>query len=130
MKNSEFRITTDSLEKPAAHLPIEGYGALVEFLGVVRGEEEGKVISALRYEAYGEMAAKVGQKLVEEVASKHDILAMEVIHRIGEIKNGETSLRICVYSKHRKAAFAACTDFIDRLKQDVPIWKHPISKSS
>ena len=122
---AEFRITMESLEGPADHLPVEGYGAMVEFLGVVRGVEEGKPISALWYEAYGEMAVKVGKKLVDEVAGKHDVLAMEVIHRVGKIKTGEISLRIRVYSKHRAAAFAACTEFIDRMKQDVPIWKHP-----
>jgi molybdopterin synthase catalytic subunit len=124
---ADFKLTTESLDGPVDPLPIEGYGAMVEFLGVVRGQEEGQPISALLYEAYEEMATKTGTKVLKEVAAKHDILGMEVIHRIGTVKTGETSLRIRIYSKHRAAAFVACTEFIDRLKEDVPIWKHPIN---
>ena len=129
MEPVEFRLTTASLESPPPVLEVRGYGALVEFLGVVRSEEKGAAIAALDYEAYDAMALKEGHRLVVEALQKHQILAIQVIHRLGRIAVGEISIRVRVHARHRKEALAACDEFIRRMKEDVPIWKHAVSLS-
>ncbi len=102
---------------------------MVEFLGVVRPEEGGVRIVALDYEAFDAMAEKEGQQLLLAVAEAIPVLAVQVIHRVGRVPVGEISLRVRVHAAHRKEAFAACSDIIERLKQHVPIWKHAVPVS-
>ncbi|HEU5069882.1 MAG TPA: molybdenum cofactor biosynthesis protein MoaE [Verrucomicrobiae bacterium] len=108
-------------------LPVTGpagaTGAWVEFRGVVRGEENGAPITALDYEAYPEMAVREMRRLLTELAERHPCLAVKVIHRVGEIPVGETAIYVGVAGRHRAGAFALLAAFMDRLKQDVPIWK-------
>ena len=98
-------------------------GAWLEFRGVVRGEENGQPISALEYEAYPEMAEREIRRLLQEMATQHPCLAAKVIHRVGVIPVGETAIYVGVASPHRGEAIALLAEFMDRLKQDVPIWK-------
>jgi molybdopterin molybdotransferase len=98
-------------------------GAWLEFRGIIRGEEGGQKISALEYEAYPEMAAREIRRLLQEISARHPCLAAKVIHRVGVIPVGETAICIGVASPHRSEAIALLTEFMDRLKQDVPIWK-------
>jgi molybdopterin molybdotransferase len=98
-------------------------GAWAEFRGLVRGEENGGPIAALEYEAYPEMAEREIRRLLAEISVKHPCLAAKVIHRIGVVPVGETAIYVGVAAKHRVAAFALLAEFMDRLKQDVPIWK-------
>ena len=121
----DFQLVTGSIESPPQPPCVVGYGAMLEFLGVVRPSEQGKSIAAIDYEAYPAMAQKQGMKLVSEIAAKHKLLALHVIHRIGIVPCGEISLRVRVWSSHRGEGFAACSELIERLKQDIPIWKHP-----
>ncbi len=100
-----------------------GAGARVEFTGVVRGEEGGSAISALRYEAYRPMAENQMRKILEGLGREHPILRARVIHRIGEVPVGEAAIHVLVESGHRAEAFAVAAAFMDRLKRDVPIWK-------
>lgn len=102
---------------------IGGQGAWLEFRGVVRGEENAQAILALEYEAYPEMAVREMRRILESLASRHACLAVKVIHRIGVICVGETAIYAGVASRHRAEALALLTGFMDRLKQDVPIWK-------
>jgi molybdopterin molybdotransferase len=99
------------------------HGAWLEFRGVVRGEENGQAISALEYEAYPEMAAREIRRLLQEIAARHSCLAAKVIHRVGVIPVGDTAIYVGVASSHRGEAIALLAEFMDRLKQDVPIWK-------
>jgi len=98
-------------------------GAWLEFRGVVRGEENGQPIAALEYEAYPEMAEREIRRLLEELTAKHPCLAARVIHRVGAIPVGETAIYVGVAGRHRAEAIALLAGFMDRLKQDVPIWK-------
>jgi molybdopterin synthase catalytic subunit len=100
-----------------------GFGAKVEFLGVIRPEEEGSVIQGIRYEAYEPMALRVMQEILDQLASELPFLAAEVVHRTGPVKVGEAAIVVRFWAKHRKEAFIACMRFMDNLKQDVPIWK-------
>jgi molybdopterin molybdotransferase len=99
------------------------HGAWVEFRGVVRDLENGEKISALEYEAYPEMAEREIRRLLEEISKKNPCLAAKVIHRVGMIPVGETAIYVGVASPHRAEAIALLAEFMDRLKQDVPIWK-------
>jgi len=98
-------------------------GAWLEFRGVVRGEENGQPIRALEYEAYAEMAGREIRRLLQDIASRHPCQAVKVIHRIGVIPVGETAIFVGVAAAHRAEAIALLAEFMDRLKQDVPIWK-------
>ncbi len=108
-------------EGPAASP--DGRGATLVFEGVVRPSEEEDPITALDYEAYEPMASKMLHRLGEEVVGAFGLLALSVEHSVGRIAVGERSFRLRVVSYHRKEALAATDAFIDRLKQDVPIWK-------
>jgi molybdopterin molybdotransferase len=98
-------------------------GAWLEFRGVVRGEENGQAIRAIEYEAYPEMAGREIRRLLQNISARHPCRAAKVIHRVGVISVGETAIYVGVASPHRGEAIALLAEFMDRLKQDVPIWK-------
>ena len=100
-----------------------GTGAWVEFRGRVRGEENSLSIFALKYEAYPEMAEREINRVLEELSLRHPCLATKVVHRIGVVPVGEAAIYVGVAAKHRGPAFGLLAEFMDRLKQDVPIWK-------
>jgi len=114
-------VTQDPLKPHGA--PPEGCGAVVEFSGIVRGEEEGRPISALEYQAYEPMAVRELERLIRELLAQIPCASVRVSHRIGVIPVGESAIILQVASPHRGAAFSFATAFMDRLKQDVPIWK-------
>jgi molybdopterin synthase catalytic subunit len=100
-----------------------GVGAVAEFRGLVRGEESGAVIGGLIYEAYQPMAEREIARIVESLAKEHPVSGVLVVHRVGRVPVGEAAIHVCVTAKHRAEAFALLAGFMDRLKQDVPIWK-------
>ena len=99
-------------------------GALAVFTGLVRSEEAGRAIAALEYEAYQPMAKRVIRAIVEDINLHHPCEWVRVTHRVGVIPVGEAAIRVITAARHRGEAFAMLTKFMDRLKQDVPIWKH------
>lgn len=105
---------------PAAN---QGIGAIAEFRGLVRGEEAGRPIGGLRYEAYQPMAEREITRILDELSVAYPIEAVRVIHRLGDIPVGEAAIYLGVAARHRAEAFAVLGAFMDRLKQDVPIWK-------
>ena len=98
-------------------------GAISAFHGVVRDNSLGRRVQYLFYEAYPPMALKEMQRLEDEVRARWTIERMAITHRIGRVEIGEASVVIVVTSPHRKPAFEACRQAIDRLKRLVPIWK-------
>jgi molybdopterin molybdotransferase len=122
----EFQLTSEPIAEkvpPPELWPSAKTGAWLEFRGVVRGEENGQAISALEYEAYPEMAGREIRRLLAEISTRHPCLAVKVIHRVGIIPVGDTVIYVGVASPHRGEAIALLAEFMDRLKQDVPIWK-------
>ena len=103
-------------------------GASVEFLGIVRGNEGGRPISALDYEAYGPMAERVIERLVQQARAQWPLHAVCVRHRVGRVAVGEVAVLIGVRAPHRHEAFEACRFLIDAIKRDVPIWKAAVSQ--
>lgn len=100
-----------------------GVGALAEFRGLVRGEESGAPIAGLVYEAYQPMAEREIARILRELATARPVLGVRVVHRIGRVPVGEAAIHIAVAATHRAEAFALLSTFMERLKQDVPIWK-------
>jgi MoaE-MoaD fusion protein len=98
-------------------------GAAVVFEGVVRNQTRGRTTRYLDYEAYEEMALQEMESLAEQALSKFPVRDAALVHRLGRLEIGETSVVIVVASAHRAAAFDACRWLIDTLKQKVPIWK-------
>jgi molybdopterin synthase catalytic subunit len=98
-------------------------GAAVVFEGVVRNQTRGRGTLYLEYEAYEEMALRQMKSLVRQAAEQFQIRDVSLIHRLGRLQIGETSVLIVVASAHRAAAFDACRWLIDTLKRTVPIWK-------
>lgn len=98
-------------------------GAAVVFEGVVRNHTRGRRTLYLDYESYEEMALKQLERLVEQAMSKFPVRDVAIVHRLGRLEIGETSVLIVVASAHRGPAFDACRWIIDTLKKTVPIWK-------
>jgi molybdopterin converting factor subunit 1 len=98
-------------------------GAVVVFDGIVRNNTRGRRTLFLVYEAYEEMALRQMRTLAEEAIAVHGARQVALVHRLGRLEVGETSVLIAVSSAHRAQAFAASRWLIDTLKKTVPIWK-------
>ena len=103
-----------------------GMGAAVYCSGVVRGQEGTDAIVALDYSCFIPMAEHQFHRLFDRLAQRGSVESVRLIHRIGRVAVGESSLWIEVVSAHRAEAFAACQWVIDEMKQVVPIWKKPV----
>ena len=103
-----------------------GMGAVVCFLGVVRGTEGNANISALEYEVFQRMAEHQITLLLDEMNKRWPIESVRLVHRVGLVKTNEPSLWVEVVAPHRDEAFAACQWLIDEMKRSVPIWKKPV----
>jgi molybdopterin synthase catalytic subunit len=98
-------------------------GATLVFEGIVRNETRGRKTVYLDYEAYEEMALQQLESLATQALRQFRIRDVAVVHRLGRLEIGETSVLIAVASAHRGPAFDACRWLIDTLKRTVPIWK-------
>ena len=101
-------------------------GAVVTFLGTTRDNFEGKRVITLEYEAFEEMAVKKLEEIRQGLMAEFQIEDIAIAHRIGRVDIGQISLVVAVASPHRKEAFLACHEAVDRLKSTVPIWKKEI----
>lgn len=121
------RITIADGPLGEASLPgFPGAGAVVVFEGIVRALEDDRLLNALHYDTYEPMAQNMLRAIAEDLVQEHDLIALHASHSRGRVGIGECSFRLIVASAHRKQALAAMDAFIDRMKQDVPIWKRPI----
>lgn len=105
-------------------------GALSVFIGNVRNRGRSGNVLEIYYEAYSEMAEQEMREIENEAHTKWGIKKLVAIHRIGNIKVGESSIIIGVSSEHRHEAFEACKYVINNMKTRVPIWKKEISRES
>jgi molybdopterin synthase catalytic subunit len=125
----QLAITTEPINE--ANLIVQrqmsaGMGAVVDFLGVVRESEEGKIISAIEYEAFEKMVVRQFNLLFDEMEKRWPIESVRLVHRVGVVKVNEPSLWVEIVAPHRGEAFAACQWLIDEMKRVVPIWKKPV----
>jgi molybdopterin synthase catalytic subunit/molybdopterin converting factor small subunit len=98
-------------------------GALVNFEGVVRNNTKGRPTEFLDYECYEPMAIRTMAEIGRELAAAHAISRIAMVHRLGRMEVGETSVAVIVTAPHRKPAFDAALEGINRMKRTVPIWK-------
>jgi len=121
----EVRIVREPIDTEAvvARLKRPADGAAVIFDGVVRDNTRGRRTLYLDYEAYEAMALKQMETLAVEARARFGVRGASIVHRLGRLQIGETSVLIVVASAHRGAAFEACRWIIDTLKKTVPIWK-------
>ena len=120
-----FALTRDPIDAPAVirRLLRGEDGAVVNFEGVGRNNTKGRATLYLEYECYEPMAIKTMAEIGNEIARSHAIGRIAMLHRLGRIEVGETSVSVIVTAPHRKPAFEAALEGINRLKRLVPIWK-------
>jgi len=116
----ETKIATDAI---VAGMKAGADGAVCVFDGIVRDNTRGRQTLYLDYEAYREMALEQMKQLADDAVAKFGVRDVALVHRLGRLMVGETSVLIVVASAHRAAAFEACRWLIDSLKKTVPIWK-------
>jgi molybdopterin synthase catalytic subunit len=105
-----------------------GVGAIVTFSGLVRDMHEDRSVSGLFLEHYPGMTEKSLQAIAQEAQDRWPLLAVTIIHRIGELKAGDQIVFVGVSSAHRSAAFSACEFLMDFLKTRAPFWKKSLQK--
>jgi len=98
-------------------------GAVVNFEGVVRNNSKGRPTRFLDYECYEPLAIRTMAEIGRDIAHSRHVGRIAMIHRLGRLEIGETSVAVVVSAPHRRAAFEAALEAINRLKQTVPIWK-------
>ena len=106
-----------------AYLADPAAGGECVFTGTVRDRNEGRVVSALEFEAYPEMAVAQLAKIAEAMHVRWPLRKVALVHRLGKLPLGEVVVVVGVSAGHRAEAFEACRYGIDTLKRDVPIWK-------
>jgi len=128
-----FEITTEevSVDEVVGRLADPGVGAVVTFVGVVRGETDGpegrNVVRCLEYEAYPEMAEEMLRQIGDEIHARwKTIREVAIVHRVGRLQVGETAVVIALSAAHRHEVFDAVHYGIDRLKEIVPLWKKEV----
>lgn len=101
-------------------------GGVVTFTGAVRGQSRGHQVVRLEYEAYEPMALRCLAALIADLEAQEPGVQVAIVHRTGVLQVGEVAVIIAASAPHRAEAFRACQQAIDRLKQDVPIWKKEV----
>ncbi len=121
----QVAITREPIDATALIQDIKGDadGAVCTFDGIVRDNTRGRRTLHLDYEAYEEMAVEQMRGLAAKAIAKFGVRDVALVHRLGRLTVGETSVLIAVASAHRGMAFDACRWLIDTLKKTVPIWK-------
>ena len=127
MKLFEITDKEISIDEVAARLADPANGAVVTFVGVVRGETDGREVRHLEYEAYPEMAEDMLRQIGDEVRARWTtIREVAIVHRMGKLAVGETAVVIALSAAHRPEVFDALRFAIERLKEIVPIWKKEV----
>jgi len=125
MSSVSFSLTSQPIDIPslAVQLDHPAAGAVVTFDGRVRNHNAGQVVRQLEYQAYPALAIATGQRILEEEAARHGLLAAQAVHRTGPLAIGEAAVWVGVASAHRGAAFDGARAIMERLKYELPVWK-------
>lgn len=98
-------------------------GGIGIFIGTVRNHHEGRAVKALKYTAYAPVAEKMIRQIEQDIQLKYGVSYVRVVHRIGVLDIGDTAIIAMAYAPHRREAFAACEEAVERVKHEVPVWK-------
>ena len=112
-----------SVDRALTAVADPGAGGTCVFVGTVRDTSDAGEVTGLTYEAWDELAARRLTEIGEELLDAWPLRRVAILHRTGALRVGEASVVIAVSSPHRAEAFEACRRAIERLKEDVPIWK-------
>jgi molybdopterin synthase catalytic subunit len=112
-----------SLDEAADAVADPAAGAACIFTGTVRDHSEAGDVTGLTYEAWHELAEQRLRELADDILQRWPARRVAIVHRVGELSVGETSVIVAVSAPHRADAFEACRHGIEQLKRDVPIWK-------
>lgn len=115
-----------SAKRMQEHLHVHGNGAIVTFDGIVRSPSQGKEVLHLEFEAYEPMAISEMEKIRAHCKREFEITELIMHHRMGKVGVGESAVVVLVVAPHRNAAFSACAQAMDLLKERVPIWKKEV----
>lgn len=114
-------------ESIAKHSTQTSIGGHAIFLGQVRADVvDGNAVKAIEYTAYEEMALEKAHGIREAVFAKFNITCLHVHHSLGEVATGEICLFVFASAPHRKAAIDACTETVERIKAELPVWGREI----
>ncbi|WP_328701831.1 molybdenum cofactor biosynthesis protein MoaE [Aestuariimicrobium ganziense] len=100
-------------------------GATVTFSGVVRNHDHGRAVTSIEYVGHPS-AADVVARVSHEFAEADGVHALAVVHRVGHLEVGDVALSLAVTSSHRAEAFATASALVDRIKQELPVWKRQV----
>jgi molybdopterin synthase catalytic subunit len=119
------RLTREPIDYTALTEGVRSHaaGAVVLFLGTVRELTDGRQTVALDYEAYPEMAEARLAELEERTRAQWPVTGLATVHRLGRLELGDISIAVVVACPHRRDAFAAGQWLMDRIKEEVPVWK-------
>jgi molybdopterin synthase catalytic subunit len=119
------RITADALDpnEAVAFVADPGAGGTCLFSGTVRDHSDEGDVTGLDYEAWDELAERRARQIAEELFSKWPLRKVALLHRTGHLDVGEVSVLVAVSSAHRAEAFEACRHGIERVKEELPVWK-------
>lgn len=123
MTFSRIQDTPLKLESFAAIQQFPQCGEIGVFIGTVRNHHDGKAVQALKYTAYAPVAEKMIRQIEQDIQQKHQVHYVRVIHRVGYLDIGEKAILAIAYAEHRREAFAACEEAVERVKHEVPVWK-------
>ena len=118
-------ITRERID-PAVVLDLVGAaedGAVTLFLGIVRDHNDGRPVVGMTYDAYGDMAEGVLDRITAEAGERLGTDRIAVVHRVGELAIGEVSVAIAASSPHRAESFDAVRYVIEEIKKRLPVWK-------
>ena len=110
------------------HLQTSGCGAIVSFIGITRGEDEGEEVLSLEFDAWQEKLSETLRSLAEQAIERFGLKSVAMAHRTGSVGPGENIVAIHVASPHRKEAFEGCSWLIDELKGQAPCGKRSQAK--
>jgi molybdopterin synthase catalytic subunit len=120
-----IRVTADpiSADEATVFVADPGAGGICVFSGTVRDKSDAGEVTGITYEAWDELAVARLNELADEIFAKWPVRRLAILHRTGDLSVGETSVVVAMSAPHREDAFEACRFGIDRLKEDVPVWK-------
>jgi len=123
---AQIRDEALSVDEALALVRRPGAGGQAVFVGVVRDESAGRVVTRLEYSAYASMAVREMDRIAEEIEREIEGARVAVMHRTGSLVVGDAAVVCAASAPHRGEAFKACRALIDRIKERVPIWKREI----
>ena len=122
---SRAHITTEAIDSQALldRVGDPSSGAVLLFLGVVRNHHDGRVVEAMRYDAYEEMARSTLEDILSDAEKRYGVGHLAAVHRVGPLEIGDASVAIAVSSAHRADAYDASRYVIEEIKVRLPVWK-------